>query len=171
MGKSLKQGELRYITLVDSGVTLPIRKVSPLLSLELRKAFPVPEAPLEEVEYPNGNIVKEKNENNKAYLESLKKYTEDFDLKLRNMMVSLGVPLEMNEERKAELENVRNFWKENFNKELPRQSDLVDYVMYVAIGSDRDMEDLVREILMRSQPTEEGIQRAIASFPGDVQGS
>lgn len=137
----------------DTGVTVEIRKVSPLLMLQLQNRYPEPKPPLQEVDYGDGPV-KEPNPTAPEHLVALRQYQQDMELRMRRLLIQRGVKIDWTEERKQELAELREWWKEQYGEELPEKDDVVAYVSYIAVGSDKDYEELTTVILQRSQPTE-----------------
>jgi hypothetical protein len=140
-------------------MTVRIRKVSPLLAVELQKQFPPPRPPKQKVTL-DGKEVWEENPVDPDHLAALQDYNNEQERRLRKLMLKRGVEVEIDKEEVAEL---REFWKTEYNKEL-EGDDLEVYVSYIVIGSDGDLEDLMNAILKRSQPTAEDINAATQTF-------
>lgn len=160
-----KQNELTPFTFKDTGKTVKIKKVSPLLIMQLNKDFPEPEAPLQEVDYGDGDIKLEPNPAHPDYEKSLNQYRYDFEQKMREMMIDRGVVLDLNADEKAEIQELRDYWQEKYQKELAGNDKYI-YLSYLCIGTDGDMDDLVNAISRRSQPTNGAVEAAKKSFPG-----
>lgn len=153
----------------DSGYTVKIRRVSPLLALELQKKFPAPKPPKNQVPDLDGKMVWEENIADPAYAEALTKYQQDLELRMRRLVIMRGVVHTLSDEEKAQVVELREFWQTTYNEVL-EGSDLEVFISYIAVGSDGDLSDLIDAILKRSQPTEEEVREAQNSFPGAVQG-
>lgn len=158
-----KENELTPFTFKDSKKTVLTRRVSPLLMLELRSNIPQPEPPLQEVKYGE-DIVLEPNEAHPDYVRALYKYNEELKDKAMRLLIRRGIVLNWTDEMRAEVQELRDFWKEEFQKELSGPDDLI-YVQYVCIGSPQDLDDFTNFITTRSQPTEAVIAEA-QKFPG-----
>lgn len=150
-------------TFKDSGITIGIRKVSPLLMIRLRERFPDPKPPKQEVDYGDGKKVMEENPAHPDYHAALEKHNQMIEQKARRLLIRRGAVIEWNEERKAELEEVRAYWLKEFEEEIDADDD-VAYVSYVCMGSDTDLEEFLEALLRRSQPTEEAVKEATARF-------
>lgn len=160
-----KQNELIPFTFSDTGETILIRKVSPLLGLELQKAFPPPKPPVQEVDYGDGRMVKEANAAHPDYLSAMQAYQIDFEDKLRRLYIKRGAVITWSEERRAQVDELRSFWHDEYGIDLPGDDTMV-FVSYLCIGSDKDLENLVTAIMQRSQPTEAAVAEAVETFPG-----
>ena len=101
-----KQNELNPFTFKDTGITVQIRKVSPLLIMEVQKAMPVPKPPMQEVVYgdpddPGAKKVQEPNETHPDYLAAIDKYNMDLESKSVNDVLTIPVLID------AKLEKVK----------------------------------------------------------------
>ncbi len=164
--------ELNPFTFEDTGITVQIRKVSPLLIMEVQKAMPVPKPPMQEVVYgdpndPGAKKVKEPNETHPDYMAAIEKYNMDLEQMVRKFMISRGVVITLDEEQKADVKELREEWKEEFGVEL-NGNDKFLFISYVAIGTDADMEELMDVIMRRSQPTEAEMSSVKAGFQGKI---
>ena len=160
--------ELIPYVVKDTGTKLLIKRVSPLLVMELRKAFPEPEPPKQEIEV-GGETRLEVNYAHPDYSETLRKYNDEMEARIRRLLIKRGViiPAE-NTAWEAELEETRQNWLADFGVELSRldPDDKVDWICYCAVGTDFDFEELYAAILKRSQPTAEAVEAAKSGFPG-----
>lgn len=148
----------------DTGITVGIRRVSPLLMLKLRERYPAPKPPMQEVDYGDGKKRLEPNPAHPDYIASMAAYDEDMERRARDLLIRRGVVVEWTDEQKAELEEVKAWWLASYGEELSGD-DVVNYVSYVAIGSDSDLVDLVDALVKRSQPTEEAVKENLDRFP------
>lgn len=161
-----KPAELIPFTFKDTGVTVLIRKVSPLLAMELQRSFPPPPPPMNKVDFGDGVIREEPNEADPAYLKKLSEYNQEFELKIRRMLIKRGVVLEITEEMKVQIEELREFWHDEYGIDFPESDDKLAYVWYIAIGTDQDLRELLDAIMRRSQPTQEAEELARKTFQG-----
>ena len=162
--------ELNPFTFEDTGITVQIRKVSPLLIMEVQKAMPVPKPPMQEVVYgdpgdPGAKRVQEPNEAHPDYLTDIDAYNMELEMKVRKFMIMRGVVINLTDDQKQEVKELRKEWKEEFGVELGGTDKLL-YISYIAIGTDSDMEELMDVIMRRSQPTEAGMSDVKAGFQG-----
>ena len=149
----------------DTGVEVFIKKVSPLLVVELQKAFPAPVPPRQRVEI-GGEWVEEPNPAHPDHVQALEQYSVEFEQRVRKLLISRGVVIpEANTTWRDEVKELRQFWMDTYGKELDGDDKAV-YIAHIAIGTDADMTDLLSKILQRSQPTEEAVASAKDSFPG-----
>lgn len=164
---STKKNGLTPYTFKDTGVQVLIRKVSPLLAVTLQQKFPSPTPPMEEVDYGDGKKHYEPNPTHPDYLEALKRYDEENEKRMRTLLLKRGVEIEMTDEAKEEVAALRGFMKDEFGKTLDEDDKMV-YISYIAIGSDKDLEELLSAVMRRSQPTEEVVEQAQEAFKSKV---
>lgn len=165
MTKHLKQGELMPYVVKDTGITLMIKKVSPFLAAEIRRAFPEPRPPAQEVDYGDGRKVMEENPAHPDHLQALRKYNEEFELKMRKLIIQRGVAVEVTDEIKREVSELREYMKTEQGIDLPADDKMV-YVCNIAIGTEEDVADLINAITKRSHPTEAEVALQAQSFRG-----
>lgn len=152
-------------TFKDTGITVGIRKVSPLLLLKIRDRYPAPKPPLQEVDYGDGKKRLEPNPTHPDYLEAQQAYEQAMELRARTLLIQRGVVLEWTEENKAALQELKDYWQKENGEPFPVEDDLVAFVSYVAVGSDSDLTELIEALVKRSQPTEAAVQGAADRFP------
>jgi hypothetical protein len=160
--------ELTPYVVKDTGAQLLIKKVSPLLIMELRRQFPEPEIPTQTVDI-GGETKIERNYADPDYERALKVYGFEQEARIRRLLISRGVVIpEDNTTWQTEIAEMRNTWLADFGKELPKlgNTDEIDWICYCALGTEADYEDLYIRILQRSQPTTEAVETAKAGFPG-----
>lgn len=165
--------ELTPYTIKDTGVTILIKHVSPLLVMELRRQFPPPKPPMQTVDL-GGETKEEPNYAHPDYLQSITDYNKEMENRIRRLLLKRGVVIpEDYTTWKTEIEELRQFWKDEYKKELPRLDDndnRVDWIGYIACGTEDDFEELYEHILRRSMPTPEAVEAAKDGFPGEVSG-
>lgn len=152
------------LTLKGSGITVNIKKVSPLLVLQLRRDFPPPRPPMNEVDYGDGRKVWEENAADPRYLAALQDYENESEQRLRRLIMLRGVDVAVDHEAVQEL---RDFWLDEYGGMLPADDKEV-YLSYIVVGDDQDLEDLITAVLRRSQPTAETINQAVQTFQTQV---
>lgn len=152
------------VTLPDSGKTVKIRKVSPLLFIQLRKDFPAPKPPKNKVTDMDGREVMEENLADPNYLQALEDYNAAIEVRMGKLIYKRGVDVEVDQ---AALQELKDFYKTEFGKELTGD-DKEMYVQYVLIQSQKDYDALTNAVLDISQPTKEDMAAATHSFPGKV---
>jgi hypothetical protein len=157
--------ELTNFTFPDTGITVKIRKVSPLLMMEVQKRNKPPKPPMQEVDYGDDKITYEANPSHPDHIADLEQYNYDLEEKIRALTIKRGVVCDVPED---EIKELREFWKTEMGEELPEKNDKIAYISYICIGTQEDLEDLLSAITKRSQPTKPVIEAAKASFPDDV---
>ena len=163
---------LRAFTFPDSGVTVFIRPVSPMISYDMRRSIPKPKPPVARVNYGTAEQPEFRSEANEAdpdYQEALVKWNERIEEATRKIMVKLGVVYTMTDEDKARMQAIRETLAEE-GVEI-KDPDNIAFIFYVAITTQRDMEAMIQALTGASMPTEEEIAEATSSFPGDAAGS
>lgn len=157
---------LTDFTFQDTGITVKIRKISPMLAADVNASMPEPLPPEQEVDYgePRG-IVKERNYSDPQYVNDLAAHKQKVFQALQRVMIKRAVIVE-GEEWLDAVKEYRDFILEETGIPLAETSDLLVYVMRVCIGSNEDMTDLLSAITSRSQPTQEAIEQAKRSFRG-----
>jgi len=154
-------------TFKDTGVAVHIRKVSPLLLLRLREDFPPPRPPMQEVDYGDGKKKMEPNPAHPDYQEAQDTYNVEMEKRLRRLLIRRGVKLDWTPEMKAEVVEVRELYLSETGREM-EEDDHVVFVSYVAVGTDKDLEELLEVIMRRSAPTEAAAAEAQERFKSPV---
>lgn len=158
---------MSYSTIVFStGVNIGIRRVSPMLMLDLRRKFPEPLPPLNEVTLGDDKIM-EANPADPDYVRALQNYNADMEEKYRRMIVRRGVNYVLTEADKVEVENVRKDFFDLTGEDLVG-TDLEVFIAYIAIGSENDLELLIKAVTGVSQPTEEKIDDHSSNYKSDL---
>lgn len=155
-------------TFPDTGITVKIRKVSPLLLNEIQRKNQPPKPPMNEVKYGDETRL-EPNPADPEYQKAVQQHELDLELKLRRALLRLGVFYELTAEDTRSVAELRQYWQEEYKEELPG-TDLEVFISYIAIGSVEDLDELVQSITRRSRPTEEAIAEAQDRFPSEVSG-
>lgn len=158
----------KTFTFKDTGVTVQIRRVSPLLIIKLRDAFPAPKPPMQEVELPSGEKVLEPNTAHPDYIQALRDHEVANERRIQSLLLRRGVVFEWTDERRKEVQELRDFFRNELGANLS-ESDEEVYIAYIALGSDTDLEALLNAIALKSLPTEEGVEAAKERFKSDVQ--
>lgn len=160
---------LPTFTFKDTGVTVAIRKVSPLLNIELRKSFPPPKPPMTSVDYGDGTRKTEPNPNDPAYLEAVQRYEIEFEERARKLHIRRGVELTLDEYQQTQVAELRQEMQE-IGVALDADDNFV-YICYIAVGTEDDFNELIDAITRRSHPTEEAVQEVVDTFPSTIQGA
>lgn len=148
----------------DTERTIQITKVSPLLIRQLNKSYPQPEPPKNKVKDIQGNEVEEINLADPAYEAALREHRFKLSEMSNELLIERGVIVELTADDKAEVKELRKFWKEKYAKEL-EGSDKFVFINYICLGTGEDIKELVEAITKRSFATAEGTQEALTSFP------
>ena len=151
-------------TTKEGGVTLQIRKVSPLVATEIRKKFPAPRPPLAKVDYGDGNFEMEPNPDHPAHKLALEDYQLLLEEKIRRAYLKLGCICTP----EADLVASTRAAMEEIGLDLSSDSDDFVYINYVAVASADDYSDLIQAIISRSVPNEADIQAASDTFQRPV---
>jgi hypothetical protein len=138
---------------------------------EMRQLYPQPEPPTVEVDYGDlGGKKLESNEADPGYIKAQAEYRMMIVLKSQRLLIERGVVVELDDEMKAEVVELRDFWRQEHGKELPG-SDKMVYVLHIALGTPDDLTELVEAVSRRSSPTEVSISEANGTFRGEVEGA
>jgi len=157
---------LTDFTFKDTGITVKIKKISPMLAADVSAAMPEPLPPEQEVDYgePKGKVM-ERNYGDPTYAQAMKEYERKASALVQKVIINRAVVVE-GEDWKKEVKEYRDFIFSNTGAQLEEKDDLLVYVLRICVGSNDDMNDLVDAIIKRSQPTQEAIEQAKRSFRG-----
>ncbi len=150
----------------STGITVRVRRVSPFLVAELRKAHPPPEPPLQEVDYGDGQKRQEPNAAHPDYLKALAEYENHIRELQTDYIVKHGVDLDG--DWQPQIAALREEWRREQGTELSETDDVLAYIQFVCVGANDDYIKLVNAIMGLSQPTEDAIAAEAASFRGEV---
>lgn len=148
----------------DTGITVQIRKVSPSIGTEIRKAFPPPKPPVHRVEI-GGQMVDEANEADPDYERAYQEWGLMVEAKAAKLYIKRGVECEVDHEAVAKLKS--DMAEEGIDLD---GDDKYLYIRYICIGTEADYQDLIMAITRRSQPTEVATAEAIETFQPAVSG-
>lgn len=162
----MKQNSLMPFTFKDSGETVQVRRISPFLAMQAQKSTAKPQPPMNEVDYGDGVKRQEPNPADPKYLEAVKKWEEDVERRTRKLMIERAVVVEMDDEKREQVNELRNWMIENLGAGSVEEgtSDKEFWVTMIAIASPEDLQDLMNFVTRRSQPTPEEIAAAKESF-------
>lgn len=157
---------LTDFTFKDTGITVKIRKVSPMLAADVAASMPEPLPPEQEVDYgePRGKVM-ERNYSDPGYQAAVAAHQKKIFSALQRVIILRAVIVE-GDDWKEEVKEYRDFIKKMTGVPLDEPDDLVVYVLRVCVGSEDDLTDLLSAITRRSQPTQEAIEQAKRSFRG-----
>lgn len=167
----LKQNEITFFTVPDTGVRLPVRKVSPSLIQEversLRREMPEPKPPKQEVDYGNGPEVEE-NPAHPAYVAAMEEWKSHFNVELstrtQKLLIRRGVlpNLNLTDEQIEQVKVLKEEMKE-YGVEMEGDDKWI-FVTAIALGTVEDIGDLTNALIRRSTVTEEAVQEALRKF-------
>lgn len=178
--------ELPLHTFKDSGVTVRLRKLSPLTGQEIANAVAKeladskPQPPTVEVDYGQGKRII-LHDGDPTYQELLDKWQANVNRIANDRLFDLAaidaVELTIGEAEREQINRKKRYlrliakveWEDRPELE-PDENDRLFYMTHIACGSAEDLKDFYRAVMERSQPTEAAIERHKESFPGDVQG-
>jgi len=160
----MKENELTPYTFKDTGKQVLIRKVSPMLVFQLSQDFPPPNPPMVEVTYGDEKVT-EPNPADPSHAQAMIEYQRDFNLKTQRLMIKRGVAVTWTDDVKAEVAEMRQFYKDEFGRDIGADDHMI-YVTMICVGTDSDLEELLAAITRRSQPTEAAVLAAKDTFPG-----
>lgn len=163
---STKTNELQPFTF-ENGKKVMTKSVSVMLTMELHKAFPPPRPPKQTVTLADGIESVEENPSDPDYQEAYRRYQIEQEERVQKLLLKRGVVIEWDDEKRAAVKDLREFWLGEFGKELD-PDDLMVYISHICIGPQEDMTGLVNKILRQSQPTEAAINETQDSFPSQV---
>lgn len=159
---------LHQHTIADTGITVGIRKVSPMikddLDIVLRKEFPEPKPPIVTTEMGT-----EENAADPDYAKALAKWSiehmERLSERLLRVAIQRAIEVEVDHEAVAELREQMHA----VGVELDPDDKYV-YVSRICCGTWDDLNELSNAVFRRSMPSREAVEAHKATFPGDVQG-
>lgn len=160
----------REVTLPDSGRTVRIKFVGPMLMNDIRKAVtravgPKPAPPVQEVDY-GGTKQQEPNPLHPDYEAAVREWHVAQGQVMLEKLLRFGVECEMTEADQARLAELRT----DPDLELP-EDDKIAFLTRIVAATERDQDALQEAILGRAQPTEKAVAEALATFRPDVPGA
>ena len=158
--------KLHPYTTKDGGISLQIRKVSPLVATEIRKRFPPPVPPLAKVDYGEGRFEMEPNADSPLHKAATEIYQLELEEKVRRAYLKLGCIVIVDKEAVQQARDVMN----EIGIDLSADTDEFVYINYVAIASAEDYNELIQAIISRSIPSEADVKAASDTFRSDIQG-
>jgi len=158
---------LRPFTFPTTGRRVFVRNVNPLLAIEIRRQFPKPHPPLQQVDYGDGKPVYEPNYASPDYEAAVEDWNTLITEKMSRLIIKRGVVHTLTPEEKAEVEELRMDLEEDLGMNLG-ENDLFVYVSYICIGGRLDVDNLTEAVMTGSQPTRAAVEAAQDSFQSDV---
>jgi len=156
-------------TVKDTGAVLMLRKVSPLLALEVRNAIDKPQPPQQEVDYGDGKLIKEPNYAHPEYKSALEAYEELVTEKTNNLVIKRGVHVDLTAEAKAAVKELRKEWMDEMGTDLPHNDKYV-YICYICLGTNEDFQELLETIMSRSGINGPALEAAQDTLKSEVSG-
>lgn len=166
---SLKPNEITQFQVPDTGITLPVRKVSYVLVQDVQKQvlkeFPEPKPPEQTVDYGSGPEL-EKNYAHPNYVAAHEAWkaqvNEEMEERTRKLLIKLGVCpyLNMTEERMEQVKALREMLREEWGQELDKDDKYV-WVTRIAMGTIEDWGDFTTYLMRRNGPTEVAIGESL----------
>lgn len=158
---------VKEITLPDSGATVRILFVSPMLLNDLRKraqrGLEKPAPPLQEVDYGNGSKKSQPNPLHPDYVAALREYNTAMGQKFIELMFKWGVECDIDGEK---VRAMRALAAED-EIDLPAD-DRTLYLTRILATTAADIEALQDAILGRAQPTEQAVSEKLETFQRDL---
>jgi hypothetical protein len=105
--KKIGSGKYKRYTFPDSGETIWVRRVSPLLAVKLRRAKKPPQPPMQKVNYGTPEKPEWKEKENVAspqYLLDLQEYNAQLERSMQRLLIRRGTMVDMTDEIKEEIE-------------------------------------------------------------------
>lgn len=169
---------LPTFTFKDTGITVGIRKVGPSTQQRVAQAImaemPEPAIPMVETE-----LGPEPNAADPLYLAEKEAWSVKTRSELtRRLMLIAALESEVEIDSSARADIARrkrsltlaNTPYHDDPEMTAEENERVFYILHVAAGTPEDLGEFGEMVMRRSVPTEEAVQRQIATFPGDVQG-
>lgn len=155
-----------------NGVTGTLHAVSQFtmahVEIQVRKRWPPPEAPLNEVDYGDGVKKLEPNYSDPRYEEEMRRYQAFLANKIFDATIELGVDLEIDQ---AALERVKSVM-EWMGTPLEELSDKVAYIKHCCVQDvSTEMPRLAAALREMTGPREEDVADHIATFQDHVSRS
>lgn len=152
----------------STGYSVNVQQISHRLANEVYKSRPRPKPPTQMIEVA-GEMRETENTAHPDYQAALAAHYIEIELLMRKLVLKRGVVLDLDETQKAAVSQLRQDMSELGVSTLP-DDDRECWLYHIAIGTPQDEVDLMAVIRGESQPTEEHVQAAIATFQGDVSG-
>jgi len=166
-------------TFEDSGITIRFRKIGPAtqqrLAEQIMREYPKPDPPVIATELGD-----EPNPADPAHLSALKDWEQLTNAKLSERMLHVAA-LESDvviddaarqeiARRKRSLAYAGTAWVDDEQLDADENERLF-YILHVVCTATEDLQAFGRAVTARSVPTEEAVQRHLATFPGDLPGA
>lgn len=149
---------------ISGGRVVKVVGVSPLITAEIRRSYPPPTPPIQVVIGLDEKPHEEPNTGHPDYLRQVEDYNLMVEDRSRDVMFELGIILDMDESREAELDRVLSVMRTAGINVPDHKSSKVLYVSYILIKNEDDYNLLANVIMGKSQASEEAIQSAERTF-------
>ena len=168
-------------TFQDSGITVRLRKLSPMTSQRLseavRREFPPPDPPTYEVEYGDTKV-REINDADPTYLARRQRWQEEtaqiFNERMLKLVCLDAIEIDLDKYAQAEITRKKRSmavvgvkWEDDPELSVDENARLF-YVQHCCLASSDDLRELYTAVTARSQPTEAAVQAHVETFPGDA---
>lgn len=166
-------------TFKDSGISIRFRKIGPATQQRLAEAilreFPKPEPPVVQTDLGD-----EPNPADPAHEARVKAWEQETGGKLSERMLRMAaceaevaIDAWAKDEiarRKRGMEIAGMPWQDD-PLLTAEENERLFFVLHIACATTEDLQAFGKAVTARSAPTEEAVQRHIATFPGDVPGA
>lgn len=171
-------------TFRDSGVTVKLRKLSPMTGHQVAQqvqrelAESKPEPPIVEVDYGQGKI-QQPHTGDPVYKQRLAAWDAEVttiaNQRMFKLAALLAVEVTIQSSERAQIARTKRLLKITTGVEWHDDPELDEaenlqlfYMTHIACGSPDDLQEFYQAIATRSGPTEAAIERHKESFPSDV---
>jgi hypothetical protein len=153
--------KLKPFTCPSTGVTVMIFPISQVaLTLQTRREIPQPKAPVVVVEI-GGQQVVERNHADPDYIEAVKLWEALLQVEVTDRILKrIALKQTLNEEQTAEVVEFR----QTMNGEVLPASDKLLWLVECAIGTDNDLQEMIKAATGMADPNEEGVNQAAKNF-------
>lgn len=135
------------------------------IEIGIRKAFPPPPPPLNEVDYGDGKIKQEPNPSDPDYLAAMRRWQAEYSQKLFAAIIDLAADIEIDQ---AALERVKEMF-ERHNLPFDEPSDKVAYVKHCCIFDiEQEAPRFMAALKDLMGPKEEDVADHVATFRDHV---
>lgn len=172
MGKGRQVPALESFTFTDTGITVQLRKVSPLLRDDvdalLRRKFPPPQPPLSRGTEGFGEAKMETNPADPDYQAALLKWQIEHYQRVGDTLLELGIKRYVECEVDQEAVKTLRADMAALGVELDADDKFV-FVSRIAIGTRDDLDEFSNALFKRRQ-LQEAVDAHKATFRGDISG-
>lgn len=168
-------------TFKDSGITIRIRKVGPMtqqrMAQAIQKETPEPTPPRNPPDSEAAQLGEEFNYADPSYERAVEERERKMTTLLSERMIryaALEAEVTIDDRAKAEIARAKRNLSLSGAAWTPidgltdDENDRVFYILHICCATQDDLKEFGKAIRERSMPTEEAVQRQIATFPGDL---